>query len=149
MLCYSLLLTQHKNTSHTKPALKPVHAHALVTHTHTTMHALLHPISTPQGHTFERASIVEWLGVRGTCPITREPLSVADLAPNRALRCACVLRCRFAHQVFNTHPYDCVICRPVSRLRLAEASGVCIGTFLYPKRECRHWRHRSVSVPLA
>ena len=45
------------------------------------------PVSTPQGHTFERVDIIEWIRIKGTCPLTREPLSLADLAPNRALRC--------------------------------------------------------------
>ena len=44
------------------------------------------PVSTPQGHTFEREAISEWVRVKGTCPLTREALSLGDLTPNRALR---------------------------------------------------------------
>lgn len=50
------------------------------------MEIMKDPVSTPQGHTFERAQISDWVRVSGKCPITRQKLSLADLTPNRALR---------------------------------------------------------------
>ena len=44
------------------------------------------PVSTPAGHTFEREGIEHWIGLHGTCPITRAALATTDLVPNRALR---------------------------------------------------------------
>lgn len=46
----------------------------------------VHPVVAPSGHTFERQAIVEWLSNHTTCPITRQPLEVGDLVPNRALK---------------------------------------------------------------
>jgi len=46
------------------------------------------PVIDRDGNTFERAAIVEWIRVRGTSPITRNALSVEDLAPNRVLASA-------------------------------------------------------------
>ena len=44
------------------------------------------PVIDPEGNTYERSAITEWLTTNSTSPITRSPLSVGDLAPNRALR---------------------------------------------------------------
>ena len=52
------------------------------------MEIMKDPVSTPQGHTFEREQISDWVRVHGTCPITRQELSLADLTPNRSLRAA-------------------------------------------------------------
>lgn len=43
------------------------------------------PVVTPYGHTFERSAIEAWLSRSQTCPITRSPLSVDDLTPNRTV----------------------------------------------------------------
>ena len=47
------------------------------------------PVTTKHGHSYERATIVEHLKRNPVDPLTREPLSVADLRPNLALRQAC------------------------------------------------------------
>lgn len=44
------------------------------------------PVIDPEGNTFERAAILEWLAHSRTSPITRAPLSPRELAPNRALK---------------------------------------------------------------
>ena len=41
---------------------------------------------TLNGNTFERHAIEEWINRNGTCPMTRGPLSITDLRPNRLLR---------------------------------------------------------------
>eukprot|EP01065_Artemidia_motanka_P007056 TRINITY_DN1346_c0_g1_i1.p1 TRINITY_DN1346_c0_g1~~TRINITY_DN1346_c0_g1_i1.p1 ORF type:complete len:734 (+),score=222.18 TRINITY_DN1346_c0_g1_i1:69-2270(+) len=52
--------------------------------THTVMED---PVSDPEGNTFERRAIMEWLATgQRVSPLTRRPLSAGDLAPNRALR---------------------------------------------------------------
>lgn len=47
------------------------------------------PVVTLRGHSYERATIVEHLKRNPVDPLTREPLSIADLRPNLALRQAC------------------------------------------------------------
>jgi len=44
------------------------------------------PVITPSGVTFERRAIVEWLRLHDTDPVTRQPLRVSQLVPNRAMR---------------------------------------------------------------
>ena len=44
------------------------------------------PVIDPEGHTFERSAITTWLSKSKTSPITRKPLQVSQLVPNRALR---------------------------------------------------------------
>jgi len=44
------------------------------------------PVMDREGHTFERAAIEQWIEAHHTCPTSRVPLELADLAPNRALR---------------------------------------------------------------
>uniref|UniRef100_A0A7S2NUF9 VWFA domain-containing protein n=1 Tax=Leptocylindrus danicus TaxID=163516 RepID=A0A7S2NUF9_9STRA len=46
---------------------------------------MIDPVIDPEGNTFERSAIVEWLQENGTSPITRTPMSINDLMPNRAL----------------------------------------------------------------
>lgn len=46
------------------------------------------PVTDTDGNTFERAAIVEWLTKHNTSPITRNPMRVEDLVPNRALAAA-------------------------------------------------------------
>jgi hypothetical protein len=43
------------------------------------------PVRDSCGHTFERGAILSFLSRRPYCPISRKPLSFADLAPNDAL----------------------------------------------------------------
>lgn len=44
------------------------------------------PVIARCGHTFERSKIQEWIRVNPTCPLERQPIAVADLVPNRALK---------------------------------------------------------------
>jgi len=47
---------------------------------------MLEPVVDREGHTFERAAIEHWVVEHhNTCPISRAPLELADLVPNRAL----------------------------------------------------------------
>ena len=46
------------------------------------------PVCDREGNTYERAAIEAWVAARGTSPITRTPLTLADLFPNRSLRTA-------------------------------------------------------------
>jgi hypothetical protein len=43
------------------------------------------PVVTPSGHSYERGEIVEWIQLQGTDPITRQPITVTELYPNKAL----------------------------------------------------------------
>ena len=49
---------------------------------------MVDPVIDPDGNSYERQSIEDWLQHNQTSPITREPLSPADLRPNRALQAA-------------------------------------------------------------
>eukprot|EP00158_Paraphelidium_tribonemae_P006718 Partr_v1_DN27948_c0_g1_i2_m11128 putative domain containing protein len=44
------------------------------------------PVMDPEGNTFEKSAILEWLAIHGTSPITRSPLNSHQLVPNRAIR---------------------------------------------------------------
>ena len=44
------------------------------------------PVIDPEGNSYERAAIEEWLGRSATSPVTRAPLAWHQLAPNRALK---------------------------------------------------------------
>lgn len=44
------------------------------------------PVVDPEGNSYERSAITEWLQKNSTSPITRTPLAISDLVPNRALR---------------------------------------------------------------
>jgi Mg-chelatase subunit ChlD len=44
------------------------------------------PVCDKEGNTFERKHIEEWIRLHGTSPITRSPMQLADLVPNRALK---------------------------------------------------------------
>jgi hypothetical protein len=47
---------------------------------------MVDPVIDPDGNSYERQAIEDWLRRTGTSPITRAPLSAADLRPNRALK---------------------------------------------------------------
>lgn len=40
----------------------------------------------PDGQTYERAAILEWLEQNATSPVTGQPLTSKDMVPNHALR---------------------------------------------------------------
>jgi Mg-chelatase subunit ChlD len=44
------------------------------------------PVCDKEGNTFDRIFIEEWLQLHGTSPITRTPMTVDDLVPNRVLK---------------------------------------------------------------
>lgn len=44
------------------------------------------PVIDPDGNSYEREAIESWLRQNGTSPITRAPLAIKDLRPNRALK---------------------------------------------------------------
>jgi hypothetical protein len=47
---------------------------------------LIHdPVIDPEGNTYERAAIANWIGANGTSPITRNPVSIEVLYPNHAI----------------------------------------------------------------
>jgi len=46
---------------------------------------MVDPVIDPEGHSYERSAIEDWLGHNPTSPVTRNPLTAAMLAPNRAL----------------------------------------------------------------
>ena len=52
---------------------------------------MVDPVSTCDGHTYEREAIVDWFG-RGnsTSPLTGEPLEHQYLTPNHAVRGLCL-----------------------------------------------------------
>lgn len=51
-----------------------------------TLEVMVKPLMSKYGHNFERESILEWIGSgNGTCPLTRQPLRLRDLLPNKAL----------------------------------------------------------------
>lgn len=44
------------------------------------------PVMTPNGDSYDRVNIEEWIRSKGTDPLTREPLALTQLIPNRALK---------------------------------------------------------------
>jgi hypothetical protein len=43
------------------------------------------PVIDPEGNTFDRVVIVDWLEEKGTSPITRNPIDLQDLYPNHVM----------------------------------------------------------------
>ena len=51
-----------------------------------TMEVMEDPVMDQCAHTFERKAVTEWLNSgHSCCPISRKPLTVADLVPNHTL----------------------------------------------------------------
>ena len=44
------------------------------------------PVMDPEGNTFERRAITEWLQIKHNSPISRNPVRVDQLVPNRNLK---------------------------------------------------------------
>jgi len=44
-----------------------------------------YPVIGPDGYTYEKAAIEEWLSRNNTSPMTRQEMRIEDLVPNRAL----------------------------------------------------------------
>jgi U-box domain len=51
-----------------------------------TQSKMVDPVLGSDGNTYERSAITEWLRTHTTSPITREPMTAANLVPNYALR---------------------------------------------------------------
>jgi len=51
-----------------------------------TREVMFNPVVAPDGHTYERKAIEEWLRRNGTSPVTRQPIKRGALTPNRALK---------------------------------------------------------------
>jgi len=47
---------------------------------------MIDPVMDPEGHSYERKAIMEWLKRNKTSPVTRSPLDSTTLSPNRALK---------------------------------------------------------------
>ena len=47
------------------------------------------PVQGPDGHTYERSAITEWLNRNPTSPQTREPMQVSQLKVNASIRFLC------------------------------------------------------------
>eukprot|EP00906_Rhabdomonas_costata_P005557 RCo008312 len=47
------------------------------------------PVTAPSGNTYERVAIVEWIRSKGTDPMTRAPLTEAQLVPNLVVKNTC------------------------------------------------------------
>ena len=54
-----------------------------------TFSVMYDPVITRNGHSYERATLLEHLKHSPTDPLTREPLTIQDLRPNLALKEAC------------------------------------------------------------
>ena len=51
-----------------------------------TQEVMKDPVMTPSGRSFERSAIEDWVRKSGTDPLTRKPLRLDQLTPNRALK---------------------------------------------------------------
>jgi hypothetical protein len=51
-----------------------------------TQELMVDPVIDPDGNSYERKAIEGWLRQNNTSPITRAPLAITDLRPNRALK---------------------------------------------------------------
>jgi Mg-chelatase subunit ChlD len=50
------------------------------------MDLMTDPVVGTDGHTYERTAITEWLSAHNVSPLTRRPMTLADIQPNFALR---------------------------------------------------------------
>jgi hypothetical protein len=51
-----------------------------------TLEVMVDPVVDPDGNTYERSAIEEWLAQHAVSPLTRRPLTADQLVPNRMLR---------------------------------------------------------------
>lgn len=51
-----------------------------------TMNVMVEPVIDYEGNTYERNAILTWLKDHDTSPVTRNPLTINNLIPNRAIR---------------------------------------------------------------
>ena len=50
-----------------------------------TQEPMVEPVIDPEGNSYEKSAIMEWVSQHHDSPITRSQLNESDLAPNRAL----------------------------------------------------------------
>ena len=53
-----------------------------------THEVMVDPVIDPEGNSYEKHAIEDWIRQSGKSPITRTALSIDDLRPNRALKMA-------------------------------------------------------------
>ena len=70
-----------------------------------TLGLMTDPVVCPEGHSFQRAAIMEWLAKRKTNPVTRKRLTESDLRPNRALKEACAIVARMTNTTTQPDEY--------------------------------------------
>ena len=51
-----------------------------------TMETIVEPATTPYGHLFELSAIKDWVRRTGTCPLTKKPLTEAQIYPQYGLK---------------------------------------------------------------
>jgi hypothetical protein len=44
------------------------------------------PVIADDGYTYEKSAIITWITQKGTSPITRDPISISSLKPNRLIK---------------------------------------------------------------
>lgn len=44
------------------------------------------PVMTRYGQCYEKSAILEWVQKKGTCPLTKKPLTVNDIFPAYSLK---------------------------------------------------------------
>ena len=54
-----------------------------------TQQVMVTPVITPEGHTYEKNAILEWLKNNSSDPQTRNPLNSSMLKPNTSLQYLC------------------------------------------------------------
>ena len=48
---------------------------------------MIEPLMNRYGQSYERDAIIEWISTKSlTCPVTHQPMKIADLVPNSRLR---------------------------------------------------------------
>jgi hypothetical protein len=59
------------------------------------------PVIATDGHVYEREAITKWILLKGTSPLTRQPLSIEELQPNADVRCPANQRhnCTVSHNI--------------------------------------------------
>jgi Mg-chelatase subunit ChlD len=65
------------------------------------MDLMTDPVIGNDGHTYERTAITEWLSTHNVSPLTRRPMTLADIQPNFALRGA-IERWRLSNEAMPT-----------------------------------------------
>jgi len=62
------------NVCHKPPDTAPVYLCCPITH-----NVMKFPVNAPDGHTYERAALTQWLQSKGESPMTKMKMQVSDL----------------------------------------------------------------------